>query len=765
MTNEKLASLLNHPDYQKEIEYLEFTKFYINAILETSRGRKESFEESIKQSFTDLDHLDSSLHYINLLTNANFLQLAQSQLKSLESVLNKPYFSRINFQIKDGKEEILYIGKTSLFDRENQQPIIVDWRSPIANVYYDGRIGEVTYDVNGEEREGYLSLKRQYQIEDGKLKDFRDIDLTTHDELLQESLAGNADNRLSEIVSTIQKEQNDVIRASLRHPIIVQGAAGSGKTTIALHRISYFLYTAGDQFQPEKLMILAPNRLFIDYISDVLPELGVNKIKQTTFLDYMQESLGGKIKVTPPSNKLLAIVEGKEESQQLKWISSFKGSLAFKEVLDKYIKDIEKSLAPLEDFNVENFRLLRGTKLKRLFLKEYTYLPIYNRLDKIKGILASHLKTKRKTIVSTIEQRYDDALDRALYRIKDAEKRREKVTSLLDQKEQRLSDIQTELKTAINRYMKQFQRNTIFQLYKELMTSEELLMSYSSLTPSETSILTDYCQRVFKKGHYEMEDLAPLFYLKAMFTGIDSELKMKSVFIDEAQDFSYFQFAALKEGLQTDLFTIVGDLAQGIHSYRGLNSWEPLVNEIFPTANYHALQKSYRTTVEIMELANEIMELMPEDLPKVDPVVRHGPKPAFKAINEKDILKVLEQDIKALYYENFNSIAIIGRTERECKKIEALFNNSDIETQVLDEMIDMKKGYVSIVPSHLAKGLEFDAVLMVCLDETYSDQELDIKLLYVGMTRPMHRLTLYGRNRSDFLLHQIDEIKKFYTIN
>jgi len=271
----------------------------------------------MKQSFADLNSKDSSTSYTDLLANARFLELAESELKRLESVIGKPYFSRIDFTSDSTKrEEILYIGKVSLFDRVTQQPIIVDWRSPIANVYYDGRLGDVSYEAYGETQTGYLALKRQYEIVDGLLKEIRDIDLTTHDELLQKSLSGKADNRLTEIVATIQNEQNEVIRASLKHPIIVQGAAGSGKTTIALHRISYFLYSFGFRFPPEKLMILAPNRLFIDYISAVLPELGVNKINQTTYIDFMKSCLGKKIKLFSPNSKLMKLLEDNEHLSQ-----------------------------------------------------------------------------------------------------------------------------------------------------------------------------------------------------------------------------------------------------------------------------------------------------------------------------------------------------------------------------------------------------------------------------------------------------------------
>ncbi|PAE32491.1 RNA polymerase recycling motor HelD [Bacillus sp. 7884-1] len=760
MSSKKQKSVREHKDYQAEIERLEFTKEYIKSVLEHSKGNKEQFVENLKEAFADLDTSDSSLSYMTLLTNAQYLELAVSELERLASVIGKPYFSRINFTSSgDTDEEILYIGKASLFDRVNQIPIIVDWRSPIANVYYDGRLGDVTYDAYGETQSGYLSLKRQYEIEDGLLKEIRDIDLTTHDELLQKSLSGKADNRLTEIVATIQNEQNDVIRASLKHPIIVQGAAGSGKTTIALHRISYFLYSSGYRFPPEKLMILAPNRLFIDYISAVLPDLGVNKIKQTTYVDFMRNCLGKKIKLIAPNSKLLTLLKGEGKSKWLQWVSGYKGSLDFKDCIDAYLKDIEYNLAPSKDFIIEKSLLMRGQKINRLFLTEFQYLPIYSRLDKIKNLLANDLRIKKSIILSKINSKYDDALEKALYSTRlDSDKRRVRVVSIMDLKEKRLNTVEQESKVAVKNYMDPFVKKDIFALYKELMASPELLRNYSNtLSEIECKRLSQYCQRIFDKKALELEDLAPLFYMKAKLEGIDEKYKMKSVFIDEAQDYSYFQFAAMKEGFETDLFTIVGDLAQGIHSYRGLNSWEPLVSDIFPNANYHALQKSYRTTVEIMHLANDILSIMDKDLPIVQPVIRHGDKPRFTKIDPSHLQQVretLEHDIQLLKEEDLNSIAIIGRTDSECLRIHKMLENSNLPIQILEEKQDMKKGSVVILPSYLSKGLEFDAVLILTLEEVYSVEEVDIKLLYVAMTRPMHRLHLYGSELSDLLLNK-----------
>ncbi|WP_342430960.1 RNA polymerase recycling motor HelD [Neobacillus sp. FSL H8-0543] len=761
MSSKKQKSVLEHKDYQAEIERLEFTKEYIKSILEISKGNKEQFVENLKEAFAELDTSDSSLSYMTLLTNAQYLELAESELERLASVISKPYFSRINFTSSgDTYEEILYIGKASLFDRVNQIPIIVDWRSPIANVYYDGRLGDVTYDAYGETQSGYLSLKRQYEIEDGWLKEIRDIDLTTHDEILQKSLSGKADNRLTEIVATIQNEQNEVIRASLKHPIIVQGAAGSGKTTIALHRISYFLYSSGYRFPPEKLMILAPNRLFIDYISAVLPDLGVNKIKQTTYIDFMRMCLGKKIKLISPNSKLMTLIKGNEKSKSIQWVSSYKGSLEFKDLIDSYLKEIEFSLAPTEDFMIEKSRLMKGEKLNRLFLKEFRYLPIYKRLDKVKNLLANDLRLKKSMILSKINKKYDDALDKALYSTRlDPEKRRERVVSLMERKENRITAVGQESKVAVKNYMNSFVKRDMFTLYQELMTSRELLQKYSpNLSDRECIRLSTYSHRIFAKNALELEDLAPLFYMKAKLEGIEEQYKMKSVFIDEAQDYSYFQFAAMKEGFETELFTIVGDLAQGIHSYRGLNSWEPVIKDIFPNANYQTLQKSYRTTIEIMHLANDILSIMDKDLPKVEPVIRHGDKPRFTKINPTNLEQVretLEHDIHLLKDEELHSIAIIGRTDSECVRIHKILENSNLPIQLLEEKQDMQKGSVVILPSHLSKGLEFDAVLILSLEESFTEKEIDIKLLYVAMTRPMHRLYLYASEQSSLLLNKV----------
>ncbi|MBP2243331.1 DNA helicase-2/ATP-dependent DNA helicase PcrA [Cytobacillus eiseniae] len=748
-----------HPDFEQEKQHLGFTKKYIDVVIKTAETSKDQFQENMKESFNDVDWLESSMSYLSLLTNARFFEMSRDELKHLKIARKKPYFARLDL-LRDGtkEKEVLYIGKTSLYSRENQEQLIVDWRSPIANLYYEGRLGDVHYESNDETYNGYLSLKRQFMIEDGRLDEIRDIDLTTTDELLQESLAKSSSNRLTEIISTIQEEQNKIIRADLNRPIIVQGAAGSGKTTIALHRISYFIYQYKENFAPEQLMILAPSRLFIDYISEALPELGVEKVRQTTFQDYVLTAINEKLSIIN-DNKLIHLLENPnhKESNQLAWVSSIKGSPVFQQILTKYIATIYESFYPTEDFTVDKFRLFSKKKFIQLFKDDYNYLPLYRRLEKLKAVLQNDLAKKKQNMIKKIETYYDDRIERALYRGNDPEKRRQYVSDALDKKTLRLAEIKKAIRTALPTYMRQFPKKSLVYYYLQLFSDPTQLIHWSEghLSEKEGNILCQYQQQLFRKKQFEREDLALMLFLQVHLFGIPKELKAKNIVIDEAQDYSYMELLSLKKALDTDMFTLVGDLAQGIHSYRGLTSWNNVITNIFPRATYTELQKSYRTTVEIMEKANELLRLLPYSFPEVVPVVRHGESPTFiKRRNGKDFVRQIETQVAFLKKESYKTIAVIGKTMKDCRLLAHLFNEFSVEpVKLLEEQEKIPKDTMVIVPSFLAKGLEFDAVMIVCLEEAFSrESELDIKLLYVAMTRPLHRLFFYGERKEDFII-------------
>ncbi|MDW4526026.1 RNA polymerase recycling motor HelD [Rossellomorea marisflavi] len=751
MTKEKPL----HPDFTIEQERLDFTRRYIDVVIETSQTSKEQYKENMEKAFGDIDWGESSAAYIDLLTNASFFEMSKEELDSLEKARSKPYFARIDFRHDRALElEKHYIGKTSLYQRDNQEQIIVDWRSPIANLYYEGRIGDVSYEAEGETYSGDLSLKRQYMIEVGKLEEVRDIDLTTTDELLQDSLAKSSSNRLTEIISTIQEEQNRIIRADLNKPIIVQGAAGSGKTTIALHRISYFIYNYKQFFDPSQLMILAPSNLFIDYISEALPDLGVENVRQTTFTDYVQTCLERELKLAP-DDKLIRFIEsdspGKED---LAWISGFKGSRTFRKILEQYVEEIEERFYTSKDFYVDKYKLFTAKRFTHLFKEEYTYLPIYRRIKKLKSLLQNVVRSNKAEMITKVEDFFDARIEAALSRR--SENRKAYVTKALDTKLERLEELKKAIRTSVTGYMKQFERKQLDHYFKELFSDPGRLVSYSGgeLSHERAERLCAYSLKLANKKYYESEDLAILLFLQTHLYGIDKYVKAKNIVIDEAQDYSYLQLYALKKALGTDMFTLVGDLAQGIHSYRGLQSWEPVYREIFPRATYTELQKSYRTTVEIMEEANRLLTLLPYEFPKVNPVVRHGESPVRKVAGSKEeIGDEVGRLVASGKAQGFQTFAVICKSMKDCQAVASILEErTDLVVKLLEEQESIPKDRVVVVPSYLSKGLEFDAVMLVAIEESYDpSNELDIKLQYVGMTRPLHQLSFLSTSSENFI--------------
>ncbi|MCA0969750.1 AAA family ATPase [Halobacillus litoralis] len=735
-------------EFSQEQERLAFTQAYMDQLIAAQHSGQEELKKRQEDTLARLDFKDSSLRYQEMLSHANFMKMSKDQLESLTHLRNKPYFARIDFHRKEKPDrETFYIGKTSLFDRETQLPIILDWRSPLSNVYYEGRLGDVSYVAHGETYEGNVSLKRQYEMDEGRLIDFRDIDMTTKDDLLQDSLAKNSDNRLTEIVATIQEEQNRIIRADLRKPIIVQGAAGSGKTTIALHRISYFLYTMREVFKPEEMLILAPNRLFIHYIEEVLPELGVQRSRQSTYQDFVKQVVGLTWPVVSQHQVLMEAVEQTGKNKPLQ-AAEYKGSKEFKNVLDRYLKHIKKTYRVTEGLTLAGFKIKSPKAINRLFYEEYSYFPYQTRVKKIKEVLRSELRRKKKEILTKMASKYDEELDKALYGMRDPDKRKKRVSFLITRKEERLEEIKKEARYAVQRCMKQYPKHQAADLYRELF-DDQLFAGLTAENRDDLREVQAESIEQFKKKRWSAEDLAAILYLHSFVTGLDRDDQAKKVVIDEAQDYSFLEIYSLRRALHTDLFTIVGDLAQGIYQYRGLKNWEVLIDDIFHQAQYLTLQKTYRTTIEIMDLANEQLQKMPENLPEAEPVVRHGEKPMFVPIQVWEDRR--EEMITHLQAAGMKTMAIVTKTSQEAEQLDAALP-VELGFVKMDEHQEM--GERMIVPAYLAKGLEFDVVFLYTDEHPYTLNELDVKLLYVAMTRPLHKLYMIGSRPEDFLLEE-----------
>ena len=759
-----------HPAFQEEKKRLEMTLEEVERTLNTLSNQQDKLDDEIAENRKEFQKNpdEGSATYINLLTGIEQNRYIKDKITGLSRAVDKPYFARVDFTPDDnGQLEKRYISKVGLLREEDDYPLIIDWRAPIANLYYEGRLGDTHFKmrdkISGEmiKETGKMSLKRQFTIEDGKLLDLFDIDVTTTDPLLQQSLGANADNKLKDIASTIQAEQNRIIRADIKNPLIVQGVAGSGKTTVALHRIAYLIYTYEDQFDPDTFMIIAPNRLFLDYISEVLPELGADRVKQTTLIDLFKGYLAEDLDILNPNQKLRYLVNEKnqEEKELVKFLAKFKGSLLLKEILEKYLNDIEEAFIPRKDLSIDGEVLFTASEIRNIFLAEYKYYPIYKRVPKLKNRLKKMIDKKVDKAINKIKKRTEAVIERFHISSSPSESERQKVLEMMELRDEKVKKLKNESGKVIKDYFSGLEQLELLDYYQDIMTDHEKLELYSGghLLDREIEFIIKRTKQILNMGKIEFEDLAPLAYLQYRLYGVDAS-RLSHIIVDEAQDFSLFQYYLLKEISKTHSFTLLGDLAQGIHSYRAITSWQNLRNKIFKNieVSYNSLEKSYRTTIEIMKLANQIIASYPhQEISQAEPIIRHGQLPQLvQNKGEKELINYIESEIIDLKSEDFESIAIIGKDIEECQRIYDLFEE---KPQLIVEDMDQYQGGTMIIPSYLTKGLEFDAVFIVNLEEEYEDDELDIKLLYIAMTRALHRLYLCAKDQTSPLIENLDQ--------
>ncbi|KNY29549.1 RNA polymerase recycling motor HelD [Pseudobacteroides cellulosolvens] len=749
----------NHPDYKAELERCRYTLDYVNKTLDATLNRKKKLDNDVEQLKRHQSG-DSSQSYVELMINSLLQGSMELKLRNLYTATGKPYFARVDFT-EEGKstKENLYIGKMSLMRDEDQEVIIVDWRAPVANLYYEERLGDAHYVCPDGNINGSLTLKRQFSIEEGELREIFDIDITTNDDFLQSYLGASADNRLKEIVSTIQVEQNRIIRADIWKPMIVQGAAGSGKTTIALHRIAYLLYTHEKTLKPESFMIIAPNKLFLNYISEVLPELGVERVSQTTFESFAMNLLGKKFKVRDGNEKLISFIEDKKGTDIKKGIDNndrmllykatvLKTSMAFKTIMERYVEYVETVFLPKEDFKIEGIVVYPYDEINRLFLRDYKRWPLVKRIDEIKKHLNTRLKVMKEKIINALHTKSDMEVERLKLTMEPGEDRQKLIIEAIDTRNERISRVEANSKKAVSEYVKRISKFSPWEYYNELMDNEDLLQKLSEgLAEREiVSYLRKYSAEIIHSGFIEIEDFAPLIYLKFLIHGIDEKIPVRQIVIDEVQDFSVFQLYALKMIIKDSSFTLLGDLCQGIHSYRGIKNWKEVKEEVYrdKKPEYLTLQQSYRTSIEIMDAANKVISLLDDDeIILARPVFRHGdPVRLIRSESLKEMAQAMADSIEELKNKGVNSIAVICKTLDQCKEIQGFMKKSVPELQLITGKEDKYQGGMVIVPSYLSKGLEFDAVL-IAGGENYSDGELDIKLLYVAMTRALHKMDIY----------------------
>jgi DNA helicase-2/ATP-dependent DNA helicase PcrA len=753
-----------HPAYQEERQHLTYTLNLVEQTLDELTCKEAKVAKEVTHSKRSY-RSDNSQDYIDLLINSTLQQGYQLKLYNLKSARSKPYFARVDF-LENGKAKIdqLYIGKMCLMRESDRELVIVDWRAPVANLYYEGRLGATGYLCPDGRINGEMLLKRQFSIEDRELQAIFDIDITTNDEFLQSYLGASADNRLKDIVSTIQAEQNRIIRAGMDRPLIVQGVAGSGKTTIALHRIAYLIYNY-QNFQPENFMIIAPNRLFLNYISEVLPELGVEMVKQTTFEDLALELIGAKLKVRGTYDKLIAFVNAAPSVEQqnvnrlIRAASEFKSSLLFKEVIEAYAGLIEHSILPQDPFGVGKWVVFQPKEIHDLYYRDYRHWPFYQRIEQLKKHFRKRLKEQKDLRTEKLQTRCNLEITRVKMTKPDTPARQQWIIRTIESKDRLVAELQNFADKGVKDYFKQVTPVKVIQYYKNLFADAGLFQQLvGSKIPTEVAeYLREATLKNLEAGWVEYEDLAPLIYLQYFCYGWGERFKVKHMVIDEAQDFNVFQFYVLKNIVKDSTFTILGDLSQGIHSYRGIKDWEQLREQVFggDQCELLTLEQSYRTTVEIVAAANRVIKHLREFEPVLSkPVIRHGAAVEIIGLDSFDaITQAIGEKIQALQGEAYKSIAVICKTSDEAAVAYRRLKAAGVTAILIGGKEEEYSTGVIIVPSYLAKGLEFDATIIANANrENYREADLDIKLLYVAMTRPLHQLVIYYHGELTTLL-------------
>ncbi len=732
-------SVLTHPAAVEERAHLSETL----ALVATETARLENEVEKQEKAVM-IERLSAGgIYSSDLIVAENLYMFKEQALRHLRLAADRAYFTRVDFAPdRDGILRTYYIGKWGVTHGETLAPVIIDWRAPVANLYYAGQLGPVRYKAPDGDIAGTLSLKRQLGVKNGQLETIFDTDVAAQDAYLMGVLGEARGDRLRDVVSTIQAEQNVIIRHKPARALVVQGVAGSGKTTIALHRIAYLLYAYRDTLSPKHMMILAPNPLFLDYISAVLPDLGVEQVVQTTYGAHIASLLGKrmpKITETDLLDAMLALpTEARAETEAR---LRFQGSLRFRALLLEYIARLEQRIVPDGDVKFGPAVLYTHEQMRSVFLTELAPFPFERRMTEIPKYLSKKRKGAQEQAAAWYEAECEKRAERILMSMPDGPERRARMQTLYQSRDARLAEIRERGKTFEKDEMKRWPKMDLLECYGEFLSEAW----NPPLHEDERPLFRALCGQkhpLLAQKKVEPEDLAPLATLALRLFGLP-RTEIRHTVIDEAQDFSPFQFQLLRDLSGNDSFTIVGDLMQGVRAWEGLRSWDEILGPVFEgRASLLPLRTSYRSTVEIMLFAARVACRRPvPGQALARPVLRHGDEPTLHTFADAKARNAfLAAAIESMRAEGFKTIAVIDRDAAACQKLFKALPAS-LGARLVKAGDTHYAGGVQILPATLVKGLEFDCVLIADMGEAaYPDTELDARLLYVCLTRPLHRL-------------------------
>jgi DNA helicase-2/ATP-dependent DNA helicase PcrA len=727
-------------EISKQLEQsLEIVTNYKKEALAT---QKEMWED-VKSGPTDIKDMDNAAkswqYQLEIRNQARKYVAAYQIVEQLKRMIDNPYFGRIDF-IEDGEKnpEVIYIGVQNLSKNNSRQIIVYDWRAPVSSMFYDYEIGMSSYECPVGKITGEMLLKRQFKIELQKIVYMFDSSLRINDEMLQEMLGKSTDSKMKTIVTSIQQEQNRVIRDDISKILIVQGAAGSGKTSIALHRAAYILYKHRENIKSENILIFSPNHVFEDYISNVLPELGEENIQRSTFLDYFTNKIDNKYRVETMNEQMEGLLSDYYDDIRIKSIQ-FKASKEFLEILESYCKHIENgNELKFQDIGYKGKTLIKAEEIRDLFINEYKQIPYVKRLDKLHQRLLYILEPMMTEKENEI---YENELSQEIH-LNEKEKRHMAI--------RRTSEEFSRLKGRIT----EMTSVDVDNIYRRML--ENIVLTSEN---KELIKICKYTLRELDQNILNYEDIAPLVFFHTSLGSFTNNKVIKHVIIDEAQDYTAVQYKIFKNVFSQSKMTILGDINQSINGFMNIGSFD-VIKDIFETQNIKALNnvmslsliKSYRSTKEITNFANGILK-KPNNSENLN---RTGNKPLLIKVSNEEVAVKIAEDIKSLKANGQKLVAVICKTAAECENLYKVIN-SITDITFISNHNEIYKGGNVIIPSYLAKGLEFDAVIIYSVDEEAFGKETDRKLLYTLCSRALHELHLVYSDNLCKMVEEVDE--------
>lgn len=687
----------------------------------------------------------------------NSWQHATKQLSTLKKLEKNAYFARLDFhEHGEPKTETIYIGLSSFSDSPDHF-LIYDWRAPISSIYYDGGLGNVTYQTPDGPQAVDVKLKRQLMIQDGELVTVYDTEEAVGDSMLLEVLDEKSDVKMKSIVTTIQKEQNTIIRDTSSDLLFVQGAAGSGKTSSVLQRVAYLLYRYRGNLTAGQVMLFSPNQLFNDYINQVLPELGEQNMVQMTYYQYASYRL--------PHMQVETLQQRfeTENTADMAAITKMEGSLAFFNAVTAYGRHLEQADMRFRNITLNDEVLIPRDKIREIY---YSFNENYHLANRLSATKEALIKILNRKVGAEMRSKWVEEAVQDLSR--------EEINEFYGNQPREFKNGDEEFKFLARKIVMQHLGNARTQIVRQRFLSinmqyahflkhvpDLLKLEKYGVTRDAWDAAVETKLAAIKERHISLTTVSAYMYLYDLMTGKRGQRDMRFVFLDEIQDYNAFQLAFLKYSFPNARFTMLGDLNQAIFTKENSHTLIGELETLFDPEKTCVVQltKSYRSTQQITDFTKEILV----NGEAVTAFNRQGDLPNVEvtADFETGVDQVVDQ--LALNDSDRDTTAIIGKTLAECERLtEALTARGEKVTLIRTENQRLAPGAI-VVPSFLAKGLEFDAVIVWNANADNYQREDERQLLYTICSRAMHELTVVAIGELSPLLSRVDQ--SLYTMN